>query len=179
MKKSILIFSFLISIIFSCKKSNDPAPTRTSLIAKTWLLTSITFSPSLAVSYYGSTIQLTDATLLLKDCTKDDLYIFNSDKTFVVDEGLTKCNTSDPQTKAKGVWSLSKDPNSVNKTDSTLLNFNYNLVNISGNIIVINPTTLQISTNAANLASAFVASNAAYSIDSKSTSVATVTFTAK
>ena len=171
MKKHILIFSFFLLIIFSCKKNTDPGPTRTSLVAKTWLLTSITFSPALAVSYYGSTIQLTDATLLLKDCTKDDLYTFNSDKTFIVDEGATKCNSSDPQTKAKGTWSLS--------TDQNTLNFNYNLVNISGNIISLNPTTLQISTNAANLATALVASNAAYSIDSKSTSVATVTFTAK
>ena len=178
MKKTILIFSFLIFII-SCKKNNDPGPTRSSLIARTWLLKSITFSPALTVSIYGSSTQLTDATLLLKDCTKDDLYTFNLNKTFIVDEGATKCNSSDPQTKAKGMWSLSIDSNSSNKTDSTLLKFNYNTVNISGKITDLSTANLQITTDAANLATAFVSSSASFYIDPKSTSVATVTFTAK
>ncbi len=175
MKKYILIFSFFLLIIFSCKKNNpDPSntgPSKTTLIAKTWLLTSIDFSPPLKVTYGVFSYQLNNASSLFNDCNKDDLYIFNKDKTFIVDEGATKCNSSDPQTKAQDIWSLS--------ADSTSLIFNYNKVNISGKIVDLSNTTLKINTDAANLASVFVTTGSGFYIDPKSTSVATVTFTAK
>ena len=38
------------------------------------------------------------------DCKKDNVWIFNKTaKTFTLDEGLTKCNISDPQIKEQGL----------------------------------------------------------------------------
>jgi hypothetical protein len=40
----------------------------------------------------------------MKPCELDDIYRFNSNKTFTVEEGATKCNTTDPQIKESGPW---------------------------------------------------------------------------
>jgi hypothetical protein len=39
-------------------------------------------------------------------CEKDDLIIFNTNGTITNDEGLTKCDPTDPQTTAGGNWAL-------------------------------------------------------------------------
>lgn len=88
-----LLFSLVI-LAFSCKK-NDPAPvpTNADLISKTWKLT-------------AATLNGTDAFALLPDCIKDNLFIYTKSGNFTEDEGLTKCNVSDPQIIGTAKWSF-------------------------------------------------------------------------
>ena len=40
----------------------------------------------------------------MRPCELDDIYRFNSNKTFTVEEGATKCASTDPQIKESGPW---------------------------------------------------------------------------
>jgi len=48
----------------------------------------------------------TDVYAAMDDCEKDNISSFNSDHTYVVDEGTLKCTPEDP-TAFNGTWSLS------------------------------------------------------------------------
>ena len=84
--------------IFSCKKDEKTA--KENLIGK-WMVTAMTVSPAQngVTNMFGS----------MDACGKDDLTIFNADGTITNDEGLVKCNASDPQTSSGGTWALSAD----------------------------------------------------------------------
>ncbi len=43
------------------------------------------------------------------DCEKDDITTFNTNGTYSIDEGATKCDPDDPQISDSGSWSLSSD----------------------------------------------------------------------
>jgi hypothetical protein len=99
-----IMLSSIIAINFSCTKT--PASitdTATLLQNKNWKITALTISPA----YFGITDVLNG---LYFDCEKDDLYQFNSNGNFVLDNGATKCAPTDPQTQS-GSWNY----NSSNK----------------------------------------------------------------
>lgn len=76
--------------------------------------------------------QTVDIYAISQDCTNDNTYTFNSDKTVTTDEGPTKCNGSDPQTKTGGSWELYDNNNKlkvsdgVNTIDATVVSMNSN-----------------------------------------------------
>jgi hypothetical protein len=43
---------------------------------------------------------------LLPGCQQDNLFIFNVDNTITTDEGATKCDPGDPQSRNAGRWML-------------------------------------------------------------------------
>lgn len=49
----------------------------------------------------------TNAFAVLDTCLTDDIYMFRSDSVFTQDEGLTKCNGGDSQTRLQGTWTYS------------------------------------------------------------------------
>jgi len=57
-----------------------------------------------------------DIFAMLDDCEKDDTHKFNSDKSLITDEGMTKCDSNDPQ-KTNGTWSFSADETSLTITE--------------------------------------------------------------
>jgi hypothetical protein len=104
----IAIFAIaFLSTLESCKKddstdsgSSGTAVTKSGLLTTgSWVMTSmeVTFpAPIGAMDMFAS----------MDDCEKDDLVIFNSDKTVTDDEGATKCDSTDPQTSTGGSWNL-------------------------------------------------------------------------
>ncbi len=111
--KAIFLQLVLICVIFSCKKDETP----TQILQKhNWLITGETISP--AVNINGTNI--TDVYVLLNACARDNFIHFNSDKTITQDEGASKCNTTDPQTKVAGKWDLSSDAKNLYLTDTDL-----------------------------------------------------------
>ena len=90
----------------ACQK-NDPAPTsnRDLLVDKEWQLSSATVDPTFPTPNGGTTSNLYN---LLKDCTKDDFEVYESDEDYLLDEGGTRCETNDPQN-VKGSWVLNSD----------------------------------------------------------------------
>lgn len=101
MKKLILSVFAATALFSSCKKEDKkvgPTSATFSAIAdKKWQLSAQTYT------YAGTTY---DGYASLPSCQKDNLWIMKSDKTSEGDEGATKCNASDPQTKSAGTWEL-------------------------------------------------------------------------
>lgn len=101
MKKILLPLFAAIALLGSCKK-DDKVASSTSATFKTiadkkWQLTAYSYT------YMGSTM---DGYASFDECVKDNLWIMKSDNTNEGDEGATKCNASDPQTKVAGSWKL-------------------------------------------------------------------------
>jgi hypothetical protein len=86
-----VLIAFVFFIIAGCNKGSDlditPAPlTKTEMLSTgTWKFT---------VAYSGGV----DVTAFLPACQKDNILTFVTDGTGNVNEGLTKCNSGDPQT---------------------------------------------------------------------------------
>ena len=107
-----LFFSLLcVTFLFSACKKDDDVTTKTDLLtSSSWKITALTIDPALPTfdnegNITGST---NDLFAMLEDCSKDDIYSFNTDKTLSMDEGASKCDNSDPQ-KSTGSWSFNSD----------------------------------------------------------------------
>ena len=121
---ALLVLGLGITII-SCKKETPtptptPAPTKTELITGgNWMLT----------SYVVDNVEIYDQ---IQSCQQDNLFIFNTNNTVTIDEGLTKCDPLDPQTSYGGAWSFN-----ATETLITLDGSEYELE-------ILNSTTLKI-----------------------------------
>ena len=107
MRKSTIFLAsalLLTTTFFSACSKDDVAPratTKTELLtAKKWRIT--------AATYKEDNDPVQDKYADVDACSKDDFYKFNADKTFVLDEGATRCNTNDPQTYVSG-WDITAD----------------------------------------------------------------------
>ncbi len=116
-----LIFSLLsLAILFSsCSKDKEELSAKTELLTKSaWKMTAYTVEPGFPTfddegNITGST---NDIFAFLDDCEKDDTHMFNTDKSMITDEGMTKCESSDPQ-KTNGTWSFNADETSLTITE--------------------------------------------------------------
>jgi hypothetical protein len=125
MKKILFLVSVLAIAVSGCKKDDDPSNTD-KLTGKAWKVKSITVDP--AISFGGTLI--TDIFSQLDDCDKDNTSTFNADKTYLDDEGATKCNPLDPQT-TSGTWAFNSDE-TVLTQDNTI---SYTILQNDGNIL--------------------------------------------
>ncbi|RZK88719.1 MAG: hypothetical protein EOO62_37255 [Hymenobacter sp.] len=135
MKKLCLLLG-AIAVLGACKKDSDsdpsPATSRTDLLtAKPWQASTVNLSLN-GVPLPSSQV--------VSACQLDNTYKFNADKTLVVDEGATKCNTTDPQTQT-GTWAFTN--NDQNKLTIAVPNSAFN-----GNfdIKALSSSTLQLTT---------------------------------
>jgi hypothetical protein len=160
-----LIAIFAILALSNCKKKTEepvPAPSRSTLIVKSWVLTGATASPAVN--------GLTNVYFLLPPCDADDQYIFKADKTIEVQEGSsTACKNGKPATEVKnqGTWSFN--------TDESKLTFKAGLFNIQADILEMSATQMKLRTDA----SAFATLAATYNIIIPSGTKADLTFTAQ
>ncbi|MEO7394817.1 MAG: lipocalin family protein [Chitinophagaceae bacterium] len=91
-------FTYLVTLIVitlfifsSCKKENNNT---TQTKTKTQLLTQSTWK------FSGATVSGTDVSGFLQACQKDNILTFIAAGTGTIDEGASKCNSSDPQSTA-------------------------------------------------------------------------------
>jgi len=110
----------MIALLVSCSKESSKRaltplpvgnnPTVEELIIGDWITTALTVDPPIEEGgvYYTDYFSTFDA------CTKDDIVRFNADKTFVFEEGKTKCDPFDEQIIDEGTYIL--DSNGVNLT---------------------------------------------------------------
>jgi hypothetical protein len=103
-----------LTIWTACKKNTSSSNTssRTTLITEA----SWKFDSSGIDQNKDGIIDVVDTTSILP-CQKDNTYTFNKDSTGIMDEGATKCNSTDPQTTAF-TWSFSGTGQSVIKSDA-------------------------------------------------------------
>ncbi len=102
--KTLLIAGLALTVAAAagCKKDDGSPSRRDLLVSGKWQLTAATITGTTA----GRTIDSNIYNNGLRDCDRDDLYIFNSDGTETKDEGTNKCSGTTPQTSVIGNWAL-------------------------------------------------------------------------
>lgn len=114
-----------ITLISSCSKDDDPILSRLELLTqKPWKLKSTTIvgiGTSPPESY-----------------SADDIHTFNTDGTYVFDEGPTKDDSSDPQT-VNGKWEFAES--------ETIIKLSYGGLTLNQEIIELTNTTLKVKFN--------------------------------
>lgn len=101
MKNTALFCLALLALATSCtKKTDDATPTPS---AKAGLLTNKNWTLSALTAQKGSIS--TNAYNELDECDKDDYLRFNDNHTAEANDGLLKCDSSDPQSET-GTWEL-------------------------------------------------------------------------
>ena len=106
--RKLLYIIFLIMIAGSaCRESFEVTPNTYSTLltgenSKTWKLIGIQLREE------GKEVYTWDFSNVEGDCGLDDLFIFHADqgRTFIIDEGASKCNPDDSQTLLQDSWSL-------------------------------------------------------------------------
>lgn len=123
-----LLLAFGLFSFSACNKDEAPTPkTRTELITTaTW-------------KFGAATVGGTDVSSQLQACQKDNVMTFVSDGSGTLDEGLTKCNSGDPQSTSI-TWNFA--------TNETVLHIN--TVLFAGgsndfNIVALNESQLVLS----------------------------------
>lgn len=91
----------LLALILSCKKNTEPS--RVDYLTKgSWRIVSWEYRT-------GATGTWTDAFATLQACKKDDETVFLKNGTYQINEGASKCNSTDPSIVFSSTWSLSPD----------------------------------------------------------------------
>lgn len=101
--KSIITIATICLIIFgSCKKKDNSTTTNNSpnngnsltsmekLLVGNWKLQSCVEIKDSSTS--AVTVTLSTKTLKIEDCEQDDIYVFNADRTYTVDDGSKVCS---------------------------------------------------------------------------------------
>ena len=119
--KTLALIAIAGLTIVACKKKDDdddtPAKTTKTdmLTANNWVWTNMKLAPPLDTIDVWSTIDV---------CDKDDVISFNKNGNGTTDEGVTKCEPTDPQTESfKWTWLNSETQLRIvdNDMDTTLL----------------------------------------------------------
>jgi len=146
--KHLLRFTiFVIPIVFlaSCNKEDDtPPPTPTETISdKNWVLTAWTADPP----YQSNGTFISDVYNYFSQqglqCILDDVYYFRADGTYVLEEGATKCDPTNPTIFESGTWLFN--------SDGRALVMNSHSVTQRGNattsweIVQLTPTVLEVT----------------------------------
>ena len=105
----------MFSIVFpACKKGKDSD-------SKTQLLTNQEWKIIKSESKVNSD-PFIDHYPSLPPCTQDDKYKFNTDNTYVLSEGASKCNPTDPDIIFSGTWHFTQNETKIqiDGTESTI-----------------------------------------------------------
>ena len=107
---SVFISAVLSSsvLFYACSKDDDnknQGPTKTELISRQWIQTDLIASVgSQEQSIFDQEVSPTQ---------QDDIYEFKADGSFILTEGATKENASDPDTITTGVWAFLENETKV------------------------------------------------------------------
>lgn len=121
-----------LALVFAsaCKKDDDKSRTDLLTQPECWSITKIEVYDATTDRWFPDQID---------DCDKDDCYKFNTDGTYVFNEGLVKCNPDDPETYT-GDWSLS--------ADETELTYGVGGINLTQSIVELTEGTLVLEDEA-------------------------------
>jgi len=131
MKKNLLFLLLAAAtVITSCSKDDDdnnsggggtPVSNTTKLCNKNWKMTSFKFN---GVEFISQ----------LDACDVDDFIRFNTDNTYLEDEGPTKCDPADPQT-LTGTWNWVANETKLVGSGDGLANDTLNVLTNSGTVL--------------------------------------------
>jgi hypothetical protein len=126
-KNTFIIASLMIAFVFvlsiaSCKKDEANSTSSNPIVGK-WKMSAYIHN---GVDVYGTGVPT---------CVTDDITIFSNTNLVTNDEGLTKCNASDPQT-LSGTYTIN--------SNQTQLDLTINGSTESYSILILNSTTLKL-----------------------------------
>jgi hypothetical protein len=137
MRNKLFILSIIAIAFFSCKKDESSPPatiTKTTILAEqSWKFNNAGLDPDKNGSIDA------DVSDQIPACLKDNTVSFSSNGNGIVDEGTTKCNTTDPQT-VPFTWSFT--------SNETLININGNAIAGKGGqykVVALSSTQLSLS----------------------------------
>jgi hypothetical protein len=119
MKRTLIALGAIAVLFSACKKDDSTSASggkKGSLTTGKWRITSSTSVIEYPAPIGTQTVNLFSS---IQPCMQDNLYIFNSDGTNTTDEGATKCNTSDAQTKSSGTWQLLNSDTQLKVTEGS------------------------------------------------------------
>jgi len=131
----ILIITFFMGL--ACNDEPEAEPLDNTPMEKTntdflvegnWQLKSGLIDPSITVDVFGTTVVIESYWDMLaalnggavEECQMDNLMLFRSDSSVVLDEGQTKCDPADPQEENGGDWLFQS-----NETELVFTSFPY------------------------------------------------------
>jgi hypothetical protein len=128
--KSIILLLALFGFLASCEREMPAESTALADLIKdkNWLL--------IADSTVSSDGTVKNNYDLLPSCEKDDLLQFKSNKTASFDEGVTKCNASDPQTLTIISWALNENSKVLTLTSAKTIEFKIQKLDASNLVMV-------------------------------------------
>jgi len=109
--KKLVIFLIIVNIIglSSCKKEEEL--TKPELLCRApWVLSASIIEPPYFFEEVGS---ITDYYAVLASCRKDDLWNFNENGSYTIEDGPNKCNITDPSILESGTWTLSSNATAI------------------------------------------------------------------
>ncbi|MBP6456263.1 MAG: hypothetical protein KA275_05980 [Chitinophagaceae bacterium] len=115
--KKLTLLTLTVLSIASCKKdktttTTTTAKTKTQLLTqKSWKLTNVRYKID-----NGAWV---DAYATVQSCAKDNILNYLTTSAYNVDEGATKCNTTDPQTLISGTWAFQNSETQLALTNTT------------------------------------------------------------
>ena len=132
-KIKILSIITLTVLVINCKKDENVTSSRKDLLSgKSWIMTAETISPAINVN--GTLI--TDLFSQEPSCAKDDIAKLNSNGTYTLEEGQTKCSVNDPQVYETGTWTLNSDETIIVMTSSTSIVTNAKIQELTASKLV-------------------------------------------
>jgi hypothetical protein len=106
---------------------------RTELLTtRNWKITALTVNPAFSPGIAQPAVS--DWYAQMQDCEKDNLRTYKVDGSYTIDEGATKCNTNDPQTKS-GTWVFNPDKTILTETMGTDIR-SYTILSLSSTTLV-------------------------------------------
>lgn len=134
MKKAILFLCLGAICFTSCKKKEEEKSKSDILAEGKWKLTAANFNG------------IVDLMSSMKECQKDNLFLFNTNKTITLDEGATKCSDAAEQTRTDGNWELTNNDAKITVSNSSVT---AGLGSLTGDIVKLDATSFQITKDTA------------------------------
>ncbi|ALI99097.1 lipocalin family protein [Rufibacter tibetensis] len=93
----LLLLLFCCALVFNGCSSDDDDPSQEDMLKnKRWQITALDASTPIGdYDFYAD----------MEDCQRDNFVEFEDDEELIIDEGATKCRSSDPQ-RRNGSWTL-------------------------------------------------------------------------
>jgi hypothetical protein len=142
--KSINFFAslFLLTVFFTgCVKEDHKKDPNALLTGKNWIITAETINPPL--NFNGTLI--TDWYAQRSSCSKDNLTRFETDGTYIYDQGSEKCSPDIAQT-SSGRWVWNPEKTKITITESSN-SYTYNVVELTGSKMVYTETIEYLGIN--------------------------------
>jgi hypothetical protein len=128
----LLFFIALTFLVLSCEKDKDH--TKKELLSiKNWILV----AESISTAFYYNGVPITDTYSQYDACIKDDIASFETNGTYSLEEGATKCDVNDPQVFETGTWTFNSDETILVMTSNIGEVINNEIVELTANKVIL------------------------------------------